>query len=127
MGIILIMSVQMILAAESNAQVSNAEQYGRLAPRSASPAAFFLTYESNLKHIALGWTSMQRDRRPEVMDQPGLDPVEHDRALQGLRRINRIRRCVPTLCLPMGRLPLSPPPILPLPISPWRCGVVARW
>jgi hypothetical protein len=30
MGIILIMAVQMILAAESNAQVSNAEQYGRL-------------------------------------------------------------------------------------------------
>ena len=30
MGIILIMAVQMILAAESNAWVSNAEQYGRL-------------------------------------------------------------------------------------------------
>jgi hypothetical protein len=30
MGIILIMAVQVILAAESNAQVSNAEQYGRL-------------------------------------------------------------------------------------------------
>ena len=28
MGIILIMAVQMILAAESNAQVSNAEHYG---------------------------------------------------------------------------------------------------
>ena len=40
---------------------------------------------------------MQRDRRPEVMDQPGLDPAEHDRALQGLRRINRISRCVPGL------------------------------
>ena len=40
---------------------------------------------------------MQRDRRPEVMDQPGLDPVEHDRALQGLRRINGISRCVPGL------------------------------
>ena len=33
MGMILIMIVQMILAAESNAQVSNAEQYGRLNPR----------------------------------------------------------------------------------------------
>lgn len=40
---------------------------------------------------------MQRDRRPEVMDQPGLDPAEHDRALQGLRRINGISRCVPGL------------------------------
>ena len=33
MGMILIMIVQMILAAESNAQVSNAKQYGRLNPR----------------------------------------------------------------------------------------------
>lgn len=40
---------------------------------------------------------MQRDRQPEVMDQPGLDPAEHDRALQGLRRINGISRCVPGL------------------------------
>ena len=47
--------------------------------------------------LSLGWTSMQRDRQPEVMDQPGLDPAEHDRALQGLRRINGISRCVPGL------------------------------
>tara|TARA_B100001057_G_scaffold428073_1_gene453242 strand:+ start:378 stop:1073 length:696 start_codon:yes stop_codon:yes gene_type:complete len=40
---------------------------------------------------------MQRDRQSEVMDQPGLDPVEHDRALRGLRRINAISRCVPGL------------------------------
>ena len=40
---------------------------------------------------------MQRDRQPEVMDQPGLDPVAHDQALQGLRRINAISRCVPGL------------------------------
>ena len=45
----------------------------------------------------LGWLPMQRDRQPEVMDQPGLDPAEHQRALQGLRRINRISRCVPGL------------------------------
>ena len=54
MGIILIMALQMILASESNAQVSNAEQYGRLAPRSASPAAFFLAFESNLKAHVIG-------------------------------------------------------------------------
>ena len=29
-----------------------------------------------------------RDRRPEVMDQPGLDPLRHARALRGLERIN---------------------------------------
>jgi 2-polyprenyl-3-methyl-5-hydroxy-6-metoxy-1,4-benzoquinol methylase len=30
----------------------------------------------------------QRRLRPEVMDQPGLDPAEHARALRGLARIN---------------------------------------
>ncbi|AII43272.1 SAM (and some other nucleotide) binding motif protein [Synechococcus sp. KORDI-100] len=45
----------------------------------------------------LGLAPMQRDRQPEVMDQPGLDPVAHDQALQGLRRINAISRCVPGL------------------------------
>ena len=34
----------------------------------------------------------QRDRQPEVMDQPELDPAEHARALRGLRRINAISR-----------------------------------
>ena len=29
-----------------------------------------------------------RNRLPELMDQPGLDPVEHAAALRGLRRIN---------------------------------------
>lgn len=29
-----------------------------------------------------------RKRRPEIMDQPGLDPVRHAQALRGLRRIN---------------------------------------
>ena len=31
-----------------------------------------------------------RDRRPELMDQPGLDEQLHRRALTGLRRVNRI-------------------------------------
>jgi hypothetical protein len=30
----------------------------------------------------------QRRRRPEVMDQPGLSPPRHARALRGLARIN---------------------------------------
>ncbi len=34
----------------------------------------------------------ERDRRPEVMDDPGLDPVEHARALRGLGRINALSR-----------------------------------
>ena len=33
-----------------------------------------------------------RVRVPELMDQPGLDPNEHEKALAGLSRINRISR-----------------------------------
>lgn len=40
-----------------------------------------------------GQALRQRDRQPEVMDQPGLDPTEHARALRGLRRINGISDC----------------------------------
>ncbi len=43
--------------------------------------------------MILGQVPMPRNRQPEVMDQPGLDPIEHDHALRGLRRINRISRC----------------------------------
>ena len=43
-----------------------------------------------------------RCRRPELMDQPGLDAKEHARALAGLRRINRVSRSAaiywPELC-----------------------------
>ncbi len=35
---------------------------------------------------------LARHRRRELMDQPGLDPVEHARALRGLGRINRVSR-----------------------------------
>lgn len=35
-----------------------------------------------------------RDRRPEIMDQPGLDAGVHHRALRGLARINRWSRSV---------------------------------
>jgi SAM-dependent methyltransferase len=34
----------------------------------------------------------ERQRQPELMDQPGLDMAEHARALDGLRRINRVSR-----------------------------------
>ncbi|HEY2155641.1 MAG TPA: methyltransferase domain-containing protein [Isosphaeraceae bacterium] len=34
----------------------------------------------------------ERDRRPEVMDDPALDPTEHARALHGLGRINALSR-----------------------------------
>ena len=34
----------------------------------------------------------QRDRQPELMDQPGLDRETHDRALDGLRTTNSVSR-----------------------------------
>ena len=64
---------------------------------------------------------MQRDRQPEVMDQPGLDPAEHDRALQGLRRINRISRCVPGLFHHLESLACENPST-PLSVLELACG-----
>jgi 2-polyprenyl-3-methyl-5-hydroxy-6-metoxy-1,4-benzoquinol methylase len=46
----------------------------------------------------------RRDRQPEVMDQPGLDPAEHARALAGLRRINRISGLAGSLLAPIEAL-----------------------
>ncbi|MCP9927498.1 methyltransferase domain-containing protein [Cyanobium sp. CH-040] len=45
-----------------------------------------------------------RQRLPELMDQPGLDPAEHQRALAGLRRINAISRCSASLLAPIQAL-----------------------
>ena len=56
-----------------------------------------------------GQAPMLRDRKPEVMDQPGLDPAEHDRALRGLRRINAISLCVPGLFRHLEALALESP------------------
>jgi SAM-dependent methyltransferase len=46
----------------------------------------------------------RRQRLPELMDQPGLDPAEHQRALAGLRRINAISRCSSSLFAPIREL-----------------------
>ena len=46
----------------------------------------------------------RRDRQPEVMDQPGLDPAEHARALAGLRRINSISGLAGSLLAPIEAL-----------------------
>ena len=48
------------------------------------------------------WT--QRRRTPEIMDQPGLDPAAHARALLGLGRINRVSRSAGILWPPLARL-----------------------
>lgn len=46
----------------------------------------------------------QRNRRPEIMDQPGLDPGEHAAALRGLERINVLSRSGATLWPAIERL-----------------------
>ncbi len=60
----------------------------------------------------------RRQRLPELMDQPGLDPAEHERALAGLRRINAISRCSASLFAPIqelaARLPERPLRVLDL-------------
>jgi SAM-dependent methyltransferase len=46
----------------------------------------------------------QRHRQPEWMDQPGIDPVAHSQALQGLRRINAFSGAVGSLLAPIRSL-----------------------
>lgn len=45
-----------------------------------------------------------RDRRPEIMDDPGLDPAEHARALRGLGRINWFSRSAAILWPSIARI-----------------------
>jgi len=47
---------------------------------------------------------MQRRRRPELMDQPGLELAEHVGALQGLGRINALSRVGSVLWPPIEQL-----------------------
>jgi SAM-dependent methyltransferase len=51
----------------------------------------------------MAWLS-RRDRRPEVMDQPDLDPDRHRQALNALRRINVLSACAATLYGPLRQL-----------------------
>ena len=62
-----------------------------------------------------------RDRQPEVMDQPGLDPREHAKALKGLRRINTISRCSAGLYRPIESLAITQP-ATPLRVLELACG-----
>lgn len=50
----------------------------------------------------------RRRREPELMDDPGLDPAEHERALRGLRRLNRVSRTAAALWEPIRRLASTP-------------------
>ena len=63
----------------------------------------------------------RRDRQPEVMDQPGLDPAEHARALAGLRRINGISGLAGSLLAPIELLARRRPGG-PLQVLELACG-----
>lgn len=51
----------------------------------------------------------RRERVPELMDDPGLDPGEHRRALAGLARINRVSGSVGVLWPPLRALARARP------------------
>jgi SAM-dependent methyltransferase len=46
----------------------------------------------------------QRDKRPEIMDQPGLETTQHQKALRGMARINWISASAGILWKPIRRL-----------------------
>ena len=46
----------------------------------------------------------QRALRPELMDDPGLDPIHHETALRSLERINRISRSTAIVWPPLRDL-----------------------
>jgi len=68
-----------------------------------SSSALAEASKSEVRPVSLGDLA-QRRRRPELMDQPGLDAVEHSRALRGLGRINRVSRSAAILWPAIARL-----------------------
>ncbi len=64
-----------------------------------------------------------RQRLPELMDQPGLDPDLHAEALVGLRRINAVSFSAASLFAPIRALARSlPPDAAPLRLLDVACG-----
>jgi len=72
----------------------------------------------------LSWPPLaHRQRLPELMDQPGLDPQQHAQALVGLRRINAISRSAACLFDPIRALASAlPPDAAPLRLLDVACG-----
>jgi SAM-dependent methyltransferase len=72
----------------------------------------------------LSWPRLaQRQRLPELMDQPGLDPELHAQALVGLRRINAVSRSAACLFEPIRALARAlPPNAAPLRLLDVACG-----
>jgi len=72
----------------------------------------------------LSWPPLaHRQRLPELMDQPGLDPDLHAEALVGLRRINAVSFSAASLFAPIRALARSlPPDAAPLRLLDVACG-----
>ena len=72
----------------------------------------------------LSWPPLaHRQRLPELMDQPGLDPDLHAKALLGLRRINAVSRSAACLFNPIRALARTlPPDAAPLRLLDVACG-----
>ena len=64
----------------------------------------------------------QRDRQPELMDQPGLNEAEHRNALRGIQRVNWISGGVPALWRELRSLARFGTPDRPLRVLDVACG-----
>ncbi|MGQ0636396.1 MAG: methyltransferase domain-containing protein [Planctomycetaceae bacterium] len=67
-------------------------------------------------------TLEQRDRQPEVMDQPGLSPELHAQALASLRRINRLSCVARSVWRPIRALLREPDALIAPRILDVACG-----
>ena len=72
---------------------------------------------------------LQRDRQPELMDDPGLPRDEHLRALAGLARLNRISGVASTMYRHLRRQALSQPnrPLTVLDVASGAGDVPISW
>ncbi len=64
----------------------------------------------------------ERDRRPELMDDPDLDPEQHRRALEGLKRVNRLSRSAAIFWPALKRSVRDLPADRPLRVLDLACG-----
>ncbi len=75
-------------------------------------------------------TLLRRDRRPELMDQPGLSAADHAAALRGLERLNRVSRSAGILWPHLRRAAAPGKPLRVLDVATGGGDVpvqLARW
>ena len=85
------------------AEAGTAEAATAAAATTAGQSAAFL-FDAAPVPVMLLPSLAQRHRQPEWMDQPGIDPLAHSQALQGLRRINAFSGAVGSLFAPIRSL-----------------------